>query len=358
MAENGSAEVILRSVEPTSQTIQNRFDSEKKRATQLQQGDTIDQPEKNYPDCEYFEELLGFGGFSGNGRGDKRLKDVSTLTPPVQAALKRVLPLLPAPQQQQVLDDVLDHLRRNGVALTWLNDTWIGGQAPANSAAGGASQPTAPDGGLRPTVSPWITNDVRPRLADILSTIATEQSYLDSWNSQTSPATSGTTPEDLQQKRSTIFSYQQQIVGMTPQVVDEQRSALSTFYQCDLTFATPGHPSDSGQPAAVEPPLKPASDVEGESHSDGIRQEHPTQAEARFGTSDPTVQIDPINVNLDNAVIWHPGEPEQAPSWLVLNKQTFQGTFQVGGGEWGHVPLRAALSLFQQPRLAGRAGSA
>src|SRR5436305_7505072 len=45
MAQNGSAEVILRSVTPTAQAIQNRFDSERKRATQLEQGNNAGQPE-------------------------------------------------------------------------------------------------------------------------------------------------------------------------------------------------------------------------------------------------------------------------------------------------------------------------
>src|SRR3982751_4348962 len=88
MAQNGSAEVILRSVSPTAQSIQKRFDAERKRANQLKEGNTPGQPEINVPDCEYFEELLGFASFAGNGRGDKRMKDLQGLTPDVLQALK------------------------------------------------------------------------------------------------------------------------------------------------------------------------------------------------------------------------------------------------------------------------------
>src|SRR6478735_3076715 len=40
LSQNGSAEIILRSVEPTRTVIQNRFDSERKRTKQLLEGNT------------------------------------------------------------------------------------------------------------------------------------------------------------------------------------------------------------------------------------------------------------------------------------------------------------------------------
>ena len=143
---------------------------------------------------------------------------------------------------------------------------------------------------------------------DIISTVNTEQSTLNAWENQTAPATNGTTPEDLQQKRSDIFNYQQQIVAMTPSVVDEQRSALAAFTTTAISpTPTPGHPSEDGGPASVQPPLQPASDVPSQTHSDSIREKYPQATLAKFGTSDPTVTIDPINVNVDNNVIWDPG---------------------------------------------------
>jgi hypothetical protein len=346
MSENGSAEVILRSVAPTTQAIQTRITSEQTQAKLLEQGNTPNDPEKNIPDCEYFEQLLGFGAWSGNGQGDQLQSTLSNLTPPVQQAVQRVLPFLNKQQQQQVLDQVIDHLRRNNVGLGWLNGTWVGGQAPASDML-----PPAVNGGLRSTVSAWITGQVRTRLDDIISTVNTQQSTLNAFEDQTAPATNGTTPEDLQQKRSEIFEYQQQIVAMTPSVVDEQRSALSTFYNCDLTYATPGHPSDDGGPAMVQPPLQPASDVQSQSRSDSIREKYPEATLAKFGTSDPTVTIDPINVNVDNNVIWDPGATEPAPPGLTLGKQQFHGTFQVSGGEWGHVPC-APLSWYFNDRVS------
>ena len=96
IAENGSAEAILRSVEPTHDTIEQRFSSEGKSARQLQHGDTQNQPEQGIPDCEYFEEprLWRVGG---NGRGDKRVGDFGSLSPDVLQAVKWVLPFLDAP---------------------------------------------------------------------------------------------------------------------------------------------------------------------------------------------------------------------------------------------------------------------
>ena len=150
IAENGSAEAILRSVQPTHDTIQQRFDSEGKRAWQLQHGDTPNQPEQGIPDCEYFEELLGFGAWAGNGRGDKRVGDFGSLSPDVLQAVKWVLPFLDAPTQARLNDEVVDHLRRNGVALRWLNDTWVAGMIRESSEfrrrrAAGCAPPLALD---------------------------------------------------------------------------------------------------------------------------------------------------------------------------------------------------------------------
>ena len=54
ISENGSAEVILRAVPPTSQSIQGRFDSERKRTLQLLQGDTPGTPERAHPRLRVF----------------------------------------------------------------------------------------------------------------------------------------------------------------------------------------------------------------------------------------------------------------------------------------------------------------
>lgn len=347
MAQNGSAEVILRSVTPTAEAIQKRFDAERKRATQLKDGNTPGQSEQNIPDCEYFEELLGFGGFSGNGRGDKRQKDLQGLTPDVLQALKRILPLLSPQQAARLQQEVPENLRRNVVGLGWINGTWVGGGNPANKDQPGPSV----TGGLRGSVGDWVTGQVRPRLDDILRTLDAEQSTLDQWTAQTDPATSGTTPEVLRQKRADIFDYQKQIRDLTPQAVDEQRQKLADFYKVDLTFSAPGRPSDDSGPAPVQAPIGEASVPESKSQADSIRQRYPQATEAKFGSADPTVTVDPINVNVRNAVIWHPGDTEQAPPGVTLYRQSFQGSFHVGGGEWGKVPC-APLSRYFNDRVS------
>ena len=84
-------------------------------------------------------------------------------------------------------------------------------------------------------------------------------------------------------------------------------SAMATFYKCDVTFATPGTPSDEGQPASIQPPLEPATVPESKTQNDSIREHYPDATRAKFGDSSPSVTVDPINVNVGSSVIWHPG---------------------------------------------------
>ena len=330
LSENGSAEVILRSVQPTIDAIQSRLDSELKRANLLLTGSTQGSPEKNIPDTEFFQELIGFGNWQGKGRGTVLQKDLATLVPQIDAALKRILPLLDAAQAARLKQQMVDGVTQNTAAMDWIINTYI--------AQNGAA------------VSKWITGEVEPRLDDIISTINPQQQSLDQFTAQIAPALAGMTTEQLHEARQAIWEYQQQIRALTPQVIEEQRSALASFYKVDLTIAKPGMKQDTSEPAMIDPPVVPADQPTNESHSDTIRERYPNATAARFGSSDPTVDIDPINVNDDRAIIWHPGSGADAPTGIMLKGQEFSGTFGVGGGEWGRV-LCAPLARYFNERI-------
>lgn len=345
ISQNGSAEVILRSIEPTRRDLQTRFDGERKIAEMLYWGQRKGEPEQTYTDTEYANELLGAADFAGNGRGDKRMKDLAALAPDVRAALEKIVPLLPPQAQARVRREVEDRLRRNEVALGFTNNTWVGGAAPAV-----ASHPQPSGGGLRQSVGGWVNGQVVPRLQDILQTLDREQAILDRWVAQTAPALAAATPESLQQTRYEIHEYQQTIRQLTPAVVDEQRRSLETFYKVDLTTATPRRGTPIIEPAAVMAPVAGAGEVDSSSHVDSIRQRYPEAAFNRFGTPDPNVTLDPINVNVEQAALWHPGVGVDAPRGIMLMGQEFSGRFGVGGGEFGRVPC-APLSRYFNDRV-------
>ena len=194
MSENGSAEVILRSVVPTRDAIQSRFDNERTRAGNLLQGNTIGQPEKQFPDCEYFEELIGSGAWQGNGRGDNLAKVLANLTPQVTQAANLVLPMLPPQQRQRLNKQITDSLRQNNAAMNWLVGQYIGNGGAASKAG------AAPVGGVGALVDQWIRGEIRPRLNDILQTLTAEQSQLDQFSAQIAPAVAAMTPDQLRWK--------------------------------------------------------------------------------------------------------------------------------------------------------------
>lgn len=344
MGQNGSAEVILRSITPTRTDIQKRFDNERNRTLTIRDGQRKSEPEQNIPDCEYFEELIGFGAWSGNGRGEQRRKEFNALRPQISRALEVILPLLPPRQAQQLSTEMNTALQQNQFAINWLLDSYIG---PVNG-NGGTTTP-AP-GSVTPIgapVSDWITNQVRPRLEDILATLDVEQSWLDRWVAQTDPALS-TTPEQLRQVRFDIHEYQQQIRDLTPAVIREQHEALAEFYKVDTSTSVPQRPFDDG-PTPVTAPVAEANSVEGRSHQDSIRQKYPGATERRWGSSSPEIWVDPINVNIEHSAIWHPGHGSPVRG-ISLAGQTYSGSIGVGGGDWGRIPC-APLNRYINDRV-------
>jgi len=347
ICQNGSAEVLLRSITPTATDLQTRFNREGERARQLQRGSYASIPEQGVPDCEYFEELLGFGAWAGKGRGDQRQAEFTALVPAVQQAMAQVLPLLPPPQQQQISRAVADGIAENGIVLRWVLDSYIG---PVGGGGGGLATAPAP-AAFTPVGVPvrnWITNDVRPRLSDILSTLDVEQSWLDRWIAQTAPAL-GMTPEQLRQARAEIFEYQQQIRQLTPEVVAEQRAAIADFYEVDASASVPGRPYDEPEPTPVTAPVMPSAWVASQPHLDSIRQRYPSATAIRWGSSSPMLWVDPVNVNVGFSAIWHPGQSYPVTG-VTLDGQTYQGNLSVGGGEWGRVPC-APLNRYLNDRV-------
>ena len=216
-----------------------------------------------------------------------------------------MLPLLPGPEQTQLGVEIPEAVRRNAIALAWLNQTWVGGTNPAAP----PNQVRPPGPGVRKTVGDWVESQVRPRLQDILATLDVEQSWLDRFTNQTNPGVNATTPDQLRQFRGEIYGYQQRILELTPKAVEEQRAALAAFYKCDLTYSTPGQPR--------RPPARPSSrrrssprrTCRASSTSTASARNTRSQAQARFGTSDPTVTVDPINVNVGDSSSGTPTSP-------------------------------------------------
>lgn len=348
MSQNASAEVILRSITPTRNDVQRRFDNERRRATQLRDGDRRSEPEQNIPDCEFFEELIGFAGWAGNGRGKQRQEELAALVPNVSRGMDIVTPLLPPQQAQQLRADMATALQQNQFVLGWLVDTYVGPVGAGGS--GPTPTPTPAPSTFTPVGAPivsWVGEQVRPRLNDILATLDVEQSWLDRWISQTDPALA-TTPEQLREVRYEIFDYQNEIRNLTPAVVQEQRDALADLYRVEASASVPGRPSEI-EPTAVTAPVIPAATVGGQTHQDSIRERYPLATERRWGSTSPQVFVDPVNVNVGHSAIWHPGVGGDV-SGIALNDQTYNGSMTVGGGEWGRIPC-APLNRYVNDRV-------
>jgi hypothetical protein len=100
ISENGSAQVIWSAVSPTATSIEKRLNNERANAQRLLYGTTVGTPERNIPDMEYWEELLGFGPWAGRSRGQTLLTTLAS----VQTDLNRRLcagPAVPGGQPAQ-----------------------------------------------------------------------------------------------------------------------------------------------------------------------------------------------------------------------------------------------------------------
>jgi hypothetical protein len=346
MCQNGSAEALLNSLTPTENSVGSRLVQEKQKARRLLLGDQPGTAEAAIPDTEYFEELLGFGAWANSGRGVGLLVDRATLEQQITAELPVILPALPPPEAKALQAQVASALRRNAVGLTWLQNTWVLGQGPT------AGLPAAPDGvGLQSRVSGWVENQVKSRLQAILNGIPPQVSQLDEFTLRSSPALNMSSPWLLRQRRSDMFDYERRTAGMTADTIEEQRARLASFYRCDITLARPGTETTSG-PARITAPLQDAGDIDSQPHADSIRPRYPVAAIERFGTADPNIKIDPINVNADDSTIWHPGVDIAVPAadFTALGR-TFQATFHVNGSEFGQVYC-APLARYFNDRVA------
>ncbi len=99
-------------------------------------------------------------------------------------------------------------------------------------------------------------------LPQLLAELKTEQALAQPFILTGSAGLSITPATELARRRGEIFEYQQEIVALTPGVIEEQRAPLEKFYKCDLTFANPGDVNAvSGQSDRFSPPVKEVNQV-------------------------------------------------------------------------------------------------
>ncbi|MGA2499355.1 MAG: pilus assembly protein TadG-related protein [Tepidisphaeraceae bacterium] len=101
-------------------------------------------------------------------------------------------------------------------------------------------------------------------LQAVLDDYSIQEGMYEQYAAQVTPALSITTPDQLAQRRADILSYQENVVGQTPDTIDQQRAAMAGFYKCDIALGTP---------AGTEPgpPVKTVdhTNIEG-IHVDGV----------------------------------------------------------------------------------------
>ena len=231
-------------------------------------------------------------------------------------------------------------LRQAPSALDWVQNTYVNGGAA--NAPGRPGPPGVNGAGLRQLVTNWATPaNEQAFLQAIVDAIKQELQVLQAFESRTGPATSQDVPSQMAAHENQVFDTEQQMVDGTPDSIEQQRQQLADFTKTDLTLAVVDADPTVVGPARVLAPILPASAIDPVSdHVDLIRAQYPVETAQEFGTSDPVVIIDPINVHTDDARIWHPDQWAPVPADLQARypgiAQKFLVNCNIPGG-WGHI---------------------
>ena len=345
LGENASSEVILRSVQPTIDDVAKTLTGEEQRWKKRMVGDIPGKGEINIPDFEAFDEVFGTGAWAGNAKGTQLLATLASINTDVNAIMPQLNPFLSAGQKNFINTNITLRIPRNQMALQYVQGVWIDGGAPGNA---NFPQPPSFGGGtgLRNIFGNWIA-DLRTRYQVMLDALPAQWAIWQQFVDQTAPAM-GVDPAILADRRAKMYEYEQQIVGLTPTAAEEQRAKLAAFYKCQINAADPVNgPAQGSGEAAVQAPVFEASIPEPMAHDDTIRPMYPDDAIKRFGTADPGISIDAINVHMDDAALWHPG--------AYVTKSLISGgpshTYHVLGGEWGAIQC-APLARYINGRVA------
>ncbi len=99
-------------------------------------------------------------------------------------------------------------------------------------------------------------------LPQLLAELKSEQALAQQFITQASVGLAIMDPSELPRRRTEIYDYQQQIIDLTPQVVEEQRAELASFYKCDVLLANPSQTNlPDAQSDTFTPPVKSVNDV-------------------------------------------------------------------------------------------------
>lgn len=323
IGQDASAEVIWTAVPPTDKKVRAELEKELALAIAMQNNnDPAFSNSRNAilsalisVDTEYAMTQAQLGIVSGLAGG-------ASFTDPA-AALKFKNALRQAPD-----------------AMAWVQNTYVNGGA-ANGV--GRPGPPGPAGvGLRDLVKSWTQpQNEQAMLQVIIDTLNKELQIVQQFDTQTAPATAQNVPSQMASHEQQVFQTQQQMIAALPGAIEQQRQQLTDFTHCDLTLATvDADPAVIG-PATVVAPIIAAGDVPvSDAHIDSIRVAYPAEAAKEFGTSDPSVVIDPINVHTDQAKIWFPNQDAPVPAELQSQYPGVAATFLVVctiPDGWGHI---------------------
>ncbi len=232
--------------------------------------------------------------------------------------------------------------RQSESAREWVWNTYVMG-LPAPPGAPGSTPRPGPPGpnaeGLATLVSEWPTVQNQNEILDYITGYinATEMPFVLAFESRTAPATS--LPIDVMMARHEEEVYQNQlaILRELPLAIEAQRAAFADLYKTDITLATLKNSSHG--PALVSVPLIPAADVPPiAGYTDSIRTAFPEQAAA--ANLSPVITIDPINVHVNEAIIWHPDIGAAVPPALRTQFPSLAESYRMNAnfpGGWGHI---------------------
>lgn len=353
ICENASAEIMLRAVQPTIDGVAGRLTSDEKMIRRRVWGNTPGTGERTIPDLEYYEELFGTGTSSGNARGTQLSKTLEQLLKDTNTLVAALNQYYSAAQKQQITDQTIKRMNRAQIALEYIQGTWIDGGQPKN---GNFPPPPVLNGGqgLRNIYGPYLA-DIKQRYLIMLNALPSQWAIWQIFVDQTAPAMS-TNLDELANRRARMYDYEHQIVAATPEAGEEQRDKMGKLFKCNVALADPQNGASSTGQAMVQPPVFEASVPDKMNHTDSIRTRYPLEAAKRYGTADPEILIDPINIHMDkapqevtpeNASLWHPGTSVTA----TLISGGPEHTYFIKGGTWGAIQC-APLARYVNDRVS------
>jgi hypothetical protein len=359
IGENASANILLISVQPAIDQIAARLTAEEKNLKHRLYGD-IPQKAEPIPDFEYYEHLLNVQSWTDVSTGAElggKLATITQLANQIDAALGNKI----SPAQHAAIDNnTIKNAQNDALAIGYMDINWLKGDH-VHLPLGFDPPPMFGDQwGVDVALADWVADGHR-RFDAILNALPNEWAVWQTFIDHTSPAMA-TDPPSLAVKRNDIFQFQIKFTDDLPAAAEQQRRKMAELYKTNVTIADPVLGSSGGtgtQPApnsnvapeylgaTIHAPVMEANMVPPAEHLDSIRMKYPDEALIEFGTLDPNVLIDPINVNMDDARLWHPGASVQ---WTV-SPQGSPHTYRVVSAQYGAIQC-APLARFVNDRVS------